>query len=116
MIMGYNSQRISNEHIESGIYRLCSMGLSVFSGSQVESLPGPGSRSVGPGTIGEAGPRGPAAPVRSHPLQLGPNLRDPGCPGILKTTANTTQIGPPPHFFVSFAGLAHGAGALRLVA
>ena len=33
----------------------------MFSGSQVESLPGPGSRSVGPGPIGEA----PAAPVRS---------------------------------------------------
>ena len=38
-----------------------SIGPSAFSGSQVESLPGPGSRSVGPGPIGEA----PAAPVRS---------------------------------------------------
>ena len=47
-----------------------SVGPSAFSWSQVESLPGPGSRSVGPGPIGEA----PAAPVRSHPLQLGPNL------------------------------------------
>ena len=38
-----------------------SVGPGAFSGSQVESLPGPGSRSVGPGPIGEA----PAAPVRS---------------------------------------------------
>ena len=38
--------------------------LCVFSGSLVESLPGPGSLA-GPGPIGEAGPRSPASPVRS---------------------------------------------------
>ena len=44
---------------------VCSVGpLCVFSGSLVESLPGPGSLA-GPGPIGEAGPRSPASPVRS---------------------------------------------------
>ena len=45
-----------------------SMGPSAFSGSQVESLPGPGSRSVGSGPIGESDHRSKSGLLASDPV------------------------------------------------
>ena len=75
-----------------------SVGPSAFSWSQVESLPGRDRVQLVP-VLSER----PRLRRSDHtPSSWVPTWRDLGVRGVLKTTANTTQKGTPPHsFFLS---------------
>ena len=135
MIMGYKSQRISTEHLESGIYRLCvaiysvALWLAEYSSGEERGpwlssgpkefrvgitpppapglVPGPG---YSPGQSGtKSGRRSLVSPTRSHPLKPErrvPLRRDLGDRGVLKTAATGRGVKfCYDHFFLSAKAL-----------